>query len=171
VYFLFFPLQEWLSALTAKMNSGIFESGDSSKESLVEISSDEEEEPFIKPEPLQEKNEKSAQDESASRNYPINEEVAKISWLSEAMPIYGQKWIGVRHPFRHEKYNLFRSETGARKWAENLVETVRSGQAIRCVFPDETATTNNVNPQHSLPGPLFKSEAQDGDQSDGGISY
>lgn len=152
------------------MNSGIFESGESSKESLVEISSDEEEEPFIKPEPLQEKNEKSAQDE-ASRNYPINEEVAKISWLSEAMPIYGQKWIGVKHPFRHEKYNLFRSETGARKWAENLVETVRSGQAIRCVFPDEMATTNNVDPQHSFPVPAFKSEVQDGDQSDGGISY
>lgn len=157
-----------------KMNSGIFESGDATKESLVEISSDEEEEPFIKPEPLQERNEKSGQDESisgVSRSYPINEEVAKISWLSEAMPIYGQKWIGVKHPFRHEKYNLFRSETGARKWAENLVETVRSGQAIRCVFPDESTTTINVNPQHGFPGPSFKLEVQGGDESDGRMSY
>lgn len=81
-----------------------------------------------------------SESESSDRNAvlrppaPPMEELAKMRWLSSSIPVYGQIWIGVKHPFIHEKYVLFRSVDEAKKWALSLTDTLRRSTTNRPQF-------------------------------------
>lgn len=148
-------------SLTEMLNSGGFQCLDAPTETLIELSSDEDEEPFIKSEPQPECDGEPAADGQLPRAAmgqhprtlpPPVEELAKIRWMSNnVIPVYGQKWIGVKHPFRHEKYSLFRTLEGATLWARSLVSTIGRGRQFDCVFSDQQATRDTHNRVSTAP--------------------
>lgn len=149
--------------LMANLNSGGFECMNDLGDTLIDISSDEEEEPFVKPEPRTE-------GEPVPVRYPLTTELVKIRWMGGSLiPIYGEKWIGVKHPFRHEKYSLFRSLEGAKRWAMNLVATAaREGLQSELIFPNQEAPprpASNVE-QPAQVRPFIKLERPDGEDDD-----
>ena len=124
------------------LNAGGFECLTDLGDTVVEISSDEEEEPFVKPEPGS-----NPAEMAFNRPTPLVEELVKIRWMGNSLlPVCGEKWIGVKNPFRHEKYALFRTMEGAKRWALSLVESARHGlNQTEILFADGTLSSS-ANP-------------------------